>query len=247
MVEFSTLQYSLIALIFVWTGFVRTGIGFGGAALGLPLLLLVHDNPLYFLPIIGMHLLFFTSLTLSSRIQNVNWPVIGKVLAVIIIPKMIGIMGLLSFPNTWLVLLVFSITLFYGLMWTLNIVIQSNNRWVDAFLLIVGGYVSGTSLIGAPIIVAVVIRYVDKMQLRETLFVLWFILVVFKMAAFAVMDVDFHWQFTLLLLPLAGIGHYIGLKVHDHMIHKNNRVFHRYIGIALMIVSISGLLKTFVM
>ena len=247
MMEFSTIQYVLIALIFIWTGFVRTGIGFGGSALGLPLLLLVHDNPLYFLPIIGMHLLFFTSLTLSSRIKNVNWSVIWKVLAVIIIPKIIGIMGLLNFPNTWLVLLVFSITLFYGTMWALDIVIQSNNRWIDAFLLVLGGYVSGTSLIGAPIIVAVVIRYVDKIQLRETLFVLWFILVVFKMSAFAIMDVDFHWQLALLLLPLAGIGHYIGLKVHHMIMHGDSTLFHRYIGVALMIVSLSGLIKTFAM
>jgi uncharacterized membrane protein YfcA len=35
----------LIGLIFVWTGFVRTGLGFGGAALGLPLMLLVGGSP----------------------------------------------------------------------------------------------------------------------------------------------------------------------------------------------------------
>lgn len=243
--DFSTLQIISIGLIFVWTGFVRTGIGFGGAALGLPLLLLVHDSPLYFLPMIGLHLIFFTSLTLSSRIHNVNWSIIWKMLAIMIIPKVIGIMGLLSFPNTWLVLLVFSITLTYGFMWTFNVAIQSKNRWLDVALLMLGGYVSGTSLIGAPLIVAVVMKYVSKTQLRETLFVLWFILVAFKMFAFAVMGVDFHWLFTLLLLPLAGIGHYIGLKTHEHIVKSDNTQFHRIIGIALIFVSSVGLIKTF--
>ena len=90
-------QFIAIALIFIWTGFVRTGIGFGGSALGLPLLLLVVDQPLLFLPIVGTHLLFFTSITLYTRIQNVNWPEVGKVITVVIIPKVAGLVGLLSY------------------------------------------------------------------------------------------------------------------------------------------------------
>ncbi|HEB77438.1 MAG TPA: sulfite exporter TauE/SafE family protein, partial [Methylothermaceae bacterium] len=61
--DFTAGQWAAILLIFLWSGFVRTGIGFGGAALGLPLLLLVEDEPLLWLPIIGIHLLVFTSLT----------------------------------------------------------------------------------------------------------------------------------------------------------------------------------------
>jgi uncharacterized protein len=38
-------QAILIALVFVWAGFVRTGLGFGGAALGLPLMLFIHNDP----------------------------------------------------------------------------------------------------------------------------------------------------------------------------------------------------------
>ena len=57
--DFSLYQMVSIALVFVWTGFVRTGLGFGGAALGLPLMLFVQNNPLLWLPIIGVHLLFF--------------------------------------------------------------------------------------------------------------------------------------------------------------------------------------------
>jgi hypothetical protein len=35
MPDFSVLQLLLIGLLFVWTGFVRTGLGFGGGDVGL--------------------------------------------------------------------------------------------------------------------------------------------------------------------------------------------------------------------
>lgn len=240
---FSPLQLLAVGIVFIWTGFVRTGIGFGGAALGLPLLLLIDDRPLIFLPIIGFHLLFFSSLTLSSRIQNVNWSVMIKVLAIIIVPKVAGLLGLFNFPNLWLVIAVFSITLFYGLIWLLNYSIKSQNKVVDLILLVLGGYVSGTSLIGAPLIVAVISRYVSRVQLRETLFVLWIILVSIKMSAFVVYDVELQWQFALLLLPFAGIGHYIGLKAHNHLLHSDSVTFHRVLGMALIVISLAGLYK----
>ena len=37
-------QYVLIGLIFAWSGFVRTSLGFGGAVLALPFLLLVVNE-----------------------------------------------------------------------------------------------------------------------------------------------------------------------------------------------------------
>ncbi len=238
---FSPGQFFFVCLIFIWTGFVRTGIGFGGAALGLPLLLLVVDKPLVFLPVIGLHLLFFSSLTLATRLKNVNWPVIGRVLAIIIVPKIAGILGLFNFPNQWLVVAVFSITLFYGFTWLLDFTIKSKNKLVDGVLLVIGGYISGTSLIGAPLMVAVISRYVDRFQLRETLFVLWVILVGIKMSAFVVYNVDLHWKLALILLPLAGIGHYIGLKVHDTLVSAGSVSFHRILGAALIVVSMTGL------
>ena len=55
MSELSILQLCLITLTFIWSGFVRSGLGFGGAALSLPFLLLIHNEPLVFaaLKIIG--------------------------------------------------------------------------------------------------------------------------------------------------------------------------------------------------
>src|SRR5690606_5354791 len=66
-------QYAAIALLFVWSGFVRSGLGFGGAALTLPLLLLVVDNPVVFLPIIAVHLLVFGFFTVGTRFDHVDY------------------------------------------------------------------------------------------------------------------------------------------------------------------------------
>ncbi len=240
---FSTTQLILIALIFVWTGFVRAGIGFGGAALGLPLLLLVDDEPLIFLPVIGAHLLFFTIITLISRKQNINWPVVYRVMAIIFLPKIAGLIGLFNFPNYWLVIAVFSITLFYGTIWVFNYKIKSQSKLVDVILLVLGGYVSGTSLTGAPLIAAVVSRYVNKIELRETLFLLWILLVSMKMSAFVIYEVDLQWQLSLFLLPFAGLGHYVGLKMHDYLVKTDSSTFHRFLGLSLIVVSLAGLFK----
>ena len=61
MADLQLWQYLLIGLLFVWGGFVRSGLGFGGAVLTLPFLLLILDEPLVFLPLIGVHLLIFSS------------------------------------------------------------------------------------------------------------------------------------------------------------------------------------------
>ena len=50
MEHLAPVQLVLIGLVFVWSGFVRSGLGFGGAVLALPFLLLIHNDPLLFLP-----------------------------------------------------------------------------------------------------------------------------------------------------------------------------------------------------
>ena len=59
MSDLAPLQMLAIGLIFVWSGLVRSGIGFGGAAVAMPLLLLIVDNPLIVMPVIAVQLLFF--------------------------------------------------------------------------------------------------------------------------------------------------------------------------------------------
>ena len=238
--DFSVTELALIGLIFIWTGFVRSGLGFGGAALGLPLMLFIYNQPIYWLPIIGSHLLFFTSLTLRSRLNNVDWRYLKKSSLYIIPPALVGVFGLISLPNTWLIIFIYSVTLFYAVIWFSNMNIRSNNKWLDKFLLAVGGYVAGTSLTGAPLMVAVFMRNVAADQLRNTLFVLWFILVFIKMSTFKALGVDIHLLTAIYLLPVAAIGHIIGLKTHE-LILKNDMQFKRVIGAALILISLLGL------
>ncbi|HEY0722315.1 MAG TPA: TSUP family transporter [Gammaproteobacteria bacterium] len=240
LLHFDLTQTLLIALIFIWTGFVRSGLGFGGAALGLPLMLFVDDQPLLWLPIIGAHLLFFSGLTLSSRLANVDWGFLRRSSYYIIPAALVGVFGLLHLPNRWLLLFIYGVTLFYAVIWALNLAIESRGKWVDRGLLMLGGYVAGTSLTGAPLMVAVYMRNVAKEQLRNTLFVLWFVLVAIKMGAFTLLGVALHLDVALLLLPVAAIGHFIGLKTHEAII-RNDRLFKQWIGSGLLLVSGLGL------
>jgi uncharacterized membrane protein YfcA len=221
---------------------VRTGLGFGGAALGLPLMLLIGASPVYWLPVIGIHLLFFSSLTLYKSIKKVDWAYLKQSLIWIIPPTLVGVFGLIALPDKVMIIFVYSITIFYAVIWVFNQKITSHQPWVDKFLLILGGYVAGTSLTGAPLIVAVYMRYVAKEYLRNTLFVLWLILVGIKMSTFVAFGVVIDWQLSLLLIPVATIGHLIGLKLHDKII-QNDALFKRWVGAALLLISSFGLLK----
>lgn len=238
--NFSAIQIGLTLLLFVWTGFVRSGLGFGGAALGLPLMLFIYDQPIFWLPVIGSHLLFFSALTLRTRLHNVDWRYLKQSALWIVPAALVGVFGLITLPNQWLLIFIYSVSLLYALMWLLDIAINSSRGWVDKLLLVVGGYVAGTSLTGAPLMVAVFMRNVSIAQLRNTLFVLWFVLVGIKMSTFALLGVALHWQTGLLLLPAAAVGHVIGLRAHD-AIMKNDRLFKRAVGGVLVVISLLGL------
>jgi len=235
-------QILLIGLIFLWTGFVRSGLGFGGAALGLPLMLFIDNRPLFWLPMIGIHLLFFSALTLRTRLNNVDWQYLRQSSIYIMPAALIGVFGLLTLPNQWLVIFIYSMTLFYAITWLLNLTIHSRNDWVDRFLLVSGGYVAGTSLSGAPLMVAVYMRHIARHQLRNTLFVLWFMLVTLKMSAFVLLGVELQLLSALLLLPVAAIGHVAGLRVHE-MILQNDQSFKRVMGGVLIVICILGFIK----
>jgi len=238
--DFNIYQTIAIALLFIWTGFVRTGLGFGGAALGLPLLLFVSDQPLLWLPIIAVHLLFFSGLTLRTRLHNVDWGYLRHSSLFIVPPAVIGVFGLVNLPTLWLNIFIYSVTLFYGVIWLLNRAIESRHDWVDKLLLMLGGYIAGTSLTGAPLMVAVFMRNVRKEQLRDTLFVLWFALVSIKMTTFVILSVELHFLAALSLIPIAFIGHHIGLRAHE-TISKNDIAFKRWMGGGLVMISTLGL------
>ena len=240
LLSFSTQEILSAMLLFMWAGFVRSGLGFGGAALGLPLMLFIYDQPLFWLPIIGTHLLFFSGMTLRTRIHNVDWSYL-KISSIYIVPAaLVGVFGLITLPSELLVFFIYGITLFYALLWMFNISIHSSRGWTDKMLLAFGGYVAGTSLTGAPLMVAVFMRNVARDQLRNTLFVLWFVLVSIKMMTFWLFDVPLHFISALLLIPLASIGHVLGLRAHDYILH-NDVLFKRVVGVFLMLVCLIGI------
>lgn len=258
MVDLEVYQYLLIALLFVWSGIVRSGFGFGGAVFALPFLLLIDNQPLVFLPIIAVHLLFFSLLTVYqnqrkkkreafsnnvSVASTVDWVFLRRSLGIMIVPKMIGVFGLLTLPSEIMSLIIFTVIVLYALSYVLNKPFQSNNNAFDVFFLMLGGYVSGTSLIGAPLIAATFSRHVAKEQLRDTLFVLWFILVVIKMSSFIYYGVDLQLIHHLWLLPCAAIGHVIGLRLHAYLMTTDTVRFYRIFGVLLLLAGVAGIVK----
>ena len=243
---FSPLELLMIAIIFTWIGFVRTGLGFGGAVLGLPILMLIGGSPIDWLPIIGIHLLFFSSITLSNSLRQVDWQYLKKSLPWILPAKIIGVIGLLSLPPNVMTVIVYLITILYSLTWINNSQIISKKTWVNNLLLFFGGYLSGTSLMGGVLLVAVYMNHIDLKKLRNTLFVLWFFLVSIKMVAFIAVGVYIDWRFSLMLIPVAALGHFIGLRMHERMI-KSDAKFKRWMGGVLIIVCMVGLLKVIVL
>jgi uncharacterized membrane protein YfcA len=238
--DFSLPALFFSALLFLWAGFVRSGLGFGGAALGLPLMLFIQDQPLFWLPVIGTHLLFFSALTLRKRIHAVDWDYLKQAGVFIIPAALVGVLGLINLPSHLLVFFIYSITLAYALMWLFDLEIRSRRNWTDRVLLVLGGYVAGTSLTGAPLMVAVFMRNVERAQLRNTLFVLWFVLVTIKMVTFLAFSVPLQFSSALLLIPVAAIGHTLGLRAHDYIL-QNDRVFKRVTGAFLLLVCLLGL------
>ncbi|WP_309043604.1 sulfite exporter TauE/SafE family protein [Marinobacter sediminicola] len=273
MSDFSLIQYALVALIFIWSGFVRSGLGFGGAVLSLPFLLLVKDDPLIFLPIIAVHLLLFSSLTIwmnnrKSRTRKagdgsqkltgfgpdaaakalegtVDWPYLWRMLGIMLVPKLIGVFGLFTLPPHVLSAIIFVIVAIYSVSYIINRPFRSRSKTVDVILLMAGGYISGTSLIGAPLIIAVASQHVAREKLRDTLFGLWFILVLIKLAAFIWVGLDLQLIHHLWLLPCAAVGHVIGLRFHERILKAETPVFFRMLGVVLLVVSSVGMVSAF--
>jgi uncharacterized membrane protein YfcA len=239
----------------VWSGFVRSALGFGGSVLTLPFLLMVHNAPLVYLPIIAVHMLIFSSITvyrshrdtrragLPASEGTVNWPFVRYALLLMIIPKLIGVAGVIMLPTDIVSGFIFTVVLIYSVSYILDRPLKSSNKAVDALFLVVGGYISGTSLVAAPLVVPVAASHVPRNQLRDTLFVLWFVLVAVKLAAFAYSGVDLQWRHHLWLLPCATFGHLAGLRFHDYSLRADTRLFYRVLGFGLLTVSLVGLLR----
>jgi len=235
-ISLSIPEWVFIALVFFWSGLVRSGLGFGGAALALPLMLLVVDRPLLWLPMLATHLLIFSTITVYNRFDRIDWAYILRSFPIFLVPKILGVLGLVSLPNEMLVYIIYGITFLYGLTYFFNYSFVSNNRVVDMFLLMVGGYASGVTLMGAPLISAVYARHVALENLRITLFFLWIILVAIKMSAFVMFDVDLQFKYAMLSLPFVGAGHLIGLKLHAKLIGGDGHKYKQVLGAVLVVI-----------
>ena len=97
--SFTASELGLVALIFSFTGFVRTGLGWGGAVLGLPLMMLVSGSTIEWLPIIGIHLFFFSGIALFQSLRKVDWRYLKSSLPWILPAKIIGVIGLINLPE----------------------------------------------------------------------------------------------------------------------------------------------------
>ena len=244
-------QYGAIGLIFVWSGFVRSGLGFGGAVLALPFLLLIVNDPLVFLPLIAVHLIFFSTLIMIQSARNkgpdqlktINWDYLKRSMGIMILPKIAGVIGLLTLPPVIMSTIIFLIVLAYAIGYIINRPIQIKTKFQEYGFLGLGAYVSGTSLTGAPLIVPVVASHVAKHELRNTLFVLWWILTLIKLASFVIAGVDLQLIHHVWLLPCAFIGHLLGNRIHNYLVEQETPTFFRVLGIALVVVSLTGLIK----
>jgi len=71
--------------------------------------------------------------------------------------------------------------------------------------------------------------------------VLWIVLVVLKLGTFVAADVNLQWRLALLSFPLAALGHYLGLKVHQRIVKGDKAQFERFVGAGLIVVSLLGI------
>lgn len=241
MSSLSTPELYVVFAIFIWSGFVRTALGFGGAALSLPLFLFVVKDPVDIIPIIGIHLLLTVIVSFPQYSKNIDFSYLGKTLPWMIPFKIAGVIGLLSLSATVINIGVYLLTMGYALSYIFQRRLHFRSALLERGLLAAGSYFSGTSLIGAPLIIAVYSQYLPPIRLRATLFALWFILVVIKLLGFIITDTPLQLKWAIITLPFAWFGQVFGDKLHRYMLQFEQRHFMRWIGVGLLLVCLLGL------
>lgn len=243
--EFDPFTIGVLMVAFCWSGFVRAGLGFGGAGLMYPIALIAIDSVLFLVPIISIQLLVLSCITLIKDYRLINWKVVSAFFALILPTFMIGVFGLITLPESWTLGIVYAVITFYSLGYIFNWDTQKAGKWLAPPSLIIGGYVSGLSLSGAPLIAAVIIKKLAKEQIRASLFALWVILVCIKLLTLYSYDVDLQLEHQLWLFPCAILGHLMGMKAHDRLLMMEGVIFYRYLGAGLLAVSLLSMGKHF--
>ncbi|MFK7862333.1 MAG: hypothetical protein AB8B64_26230 [Granulosicoccus sp.] len=156
-------------------------------------------------------------------------------------PFAFGLFGLPNLSAKVLAFFVDAVTLLCGIFYVLHKAMVSRNRFMGAICLFGSGNVSGVSLMGAPLMVAYSTSRPPAAKQRDTLFVMWILLVIGKLTSFMAAGVNLQWQFSALTLPRAAFGHFLGLQAHHSLVGAEHRQFNLVIGLGLCCVSILGL------
>ena len=70
---------------------------------------------------------------------------------------------------------------------------------------------------------------------------IWILTVIIKLATLYSFDVDLQLRHQFWLLPMAFVGHLMGMRLHDRLLELQNFVFYRWMGIGLLSLSLIGL------
>ncbi|HBA33196.1 MAG TPA: permease, partial [Gammaproteobacteria bacterium] len=240
-VELTPVTVVVLALSFVWSGFVRGGFGFGGGALMLPFALLVVDSPLYIVPLLAVQLIAFSLFNVILYFKNIDWYYLLRFTAILFLPTAAGVFGLLVLPDRLLMIFLYLIVATYAINYIFPFRIRVQSRWLDLIILFIGGYLSGSAFTGGPPIAAVAARYIPKQKLRETLLSMWVVIAFMKLPTLYATGIDLQLQHQLWLFPCVFFGHLMGMRFHDKLITMQNESFFRAIGIVLLAVTAVGL------
>ena len=142
----------------------------------------------------SIHLLLFAPLTILlskqkaadaegnpvTDIHRINWRFVRFALTIMFIPKLAGVIGLIVLPTDLMNSIIFLLIAGYSMTYILGRPLQSSSQTLDIVFLIIGAYISGTSLVGGPMVIAVALRHIKPYEFRDTLFVIWTVLVSIK-------------------------------------------------------------------
>jgi uncharacterized membrane protein YfcA len=216
--------YLAAFLILLLAYFLRGITGFGSGLIAIPLL--AHILPLTFVVPMVLVLDFVASIVLSSRKHmQVRWDEIRPLLPTSIVGIVIGSFMLISLPREPLLVSLGLFVIFFGLRYVFNIHGDKPiSRWWSVPTGLSGGLIGalfGTG--GPPYVVYFSHRLHDKTQLRGTLSGLFLLDGAFRVITFLSLGLLLQADmFTALLmgLPVAGIGLYLGNKVHLGITHR---------------------------
>lgn len=243
---FDTFTIVVLFLCFVWSGFIRASLGVGALILMLPFALLVINTPLIIVPVVATHAVILSSLTVLQHFYNVSWKHVGIFLGITFIPFIIGLYGLIQLPEKWLVLLAYMITLVYSLSYLWPRPVAKKSTILDLVTLIIGGYINGLSFTGGPPIAAVMSKHVPKRQFRDTFLAMVILIATIKLSTFYWLGISLQPQLQLIVIPAVLLGHVMGLRFHRYFVSMDERIFYRWLGIVLLMVTLLGIIKTLI-